>query len=73
MMNNSVDFRTASEQIRDSKHEKICALYVQLRAKYPKTAPSRIFMVIANQAGIQMTPQGVREVLIRRNYYQPQK
>lgn len=67
----TIDFRTASEQLRDDKHEKVCSMYTTLRNKYPKTAPSRIFMVIAGQVG--MTSQGVRNIIIRNNLYQPSK
>lgn len=67
----SLDLRTPIERERDAEHSRICDMYVELMAKFPKASPNRLFTVIAGRSN--MSIPGVRNILIKHNLYQSKR
>ena len=63
----ALDIRTPIEKERDAEHTRICDMYVELMAKFPKASPNRLFSVIAERCNKSVP--GVRNILIKRNLY----
>lgn len=62
-----LDLRTRAEREREAVYSKVCQMYVELRAKYPKAKTNRIFIAIAAQ--VNRTVPNVREIVIKHGLY----
>ncbi|MBE6177358.1 MAG: hypothetical protein IJN51_00980 [Alistipes sp.] len=61
------DLRTPVEKAREDKHQRICAMFLDLSNKHPDTAPHRIFGIIARAE--TMTVPGVKHILVTNGLY----
>ena len=64
------DLRTPIEKARDEKHQKRCAMFLDLSNKQPNVAPHRIFGAIAQAVG--MTVPGVKHIIVQNGLYTTQ-
>ena len=63
-----IDFRTPAQKKREEARLKVCKVYQQTMEVAPKgTSRNRIITVVAYQLG--MTPQGVKNILVRNGLY----
>lgn len=62
-----LDLRTPIEKERDAFHSKICQMYVELSARFPKASPNRIFSTIAAQ--VNRSVPNVRDIIIKKGLY----
>ena len=63
----AVDFRTPAERAREEKHNRICAMFLDLSNKNPNVAPHRLFGIIA---GVEaMTVPGIKHILVQNGLY----
>ena len=62
-----LDLRTPIEKERDAFHSKICQMYVELSARFPKASPNRIFSTIATQ--VNRSVPNVRDIIIKKGLY----
>lgn len=63
----AVDLRTPAERAREEKHNRICAMFLDLSNKQPDVAPHRIFGAIAQAEG--MTVPGVKNIVMQNGLY----
>lgn len=62
-----LDLRTPIEKERDAFHSKVCQMYVELSARFPKASPNRIFSTIAAQ--VNRSVPNVRDIVIKHGLY----
>lgn len=62
-----LDLRTPIEKERDAFHSKICQMYMELSARFPKASPNRIFSTIAAQ--VNRSVPNVRDIIIKKGLY----
>lgn len=62
-----LDLRTPIEKERDAFHSKVCQMYVELSARFPKASPNRIFSTIAAQ--VNRSVPNVRDIIIKKGLY----
>lgn len=62
-----LDLRTPIEKERDALHSKICQMYVELSARFPKASPNRIFSTIATQ--VNRSIPNVRDIIIKNGLH----
>ena len=62
-----LDLRTPLEKERDAFHSKVCQMYVELSARFPKASANRLFSTIAAQVN-RSTPN-VRDIIIKNGLY----
>lgn len=62
-----LDLRTPIEKERDAFHSKVCQMYAELSARFPKASPNRIFSTIAAQ--VNRSVPNVRDIVIKHGLY----
>ena len=63
-----LDLRTPIEKEREAFHAKVCQMYVELKSRYPKASPNRIFSTIAAQ--VNRSIPNVRDIVIKHGLYE---
>lgn len=63
--------KTKKELKTIALHKKVCAMYQELNNAYPDAPSYRICHTIA--AELSMTPQGVRNILVKNKVYEPRR
>ena len=62
-----LDLRTPIEKEREAVHSKVCQMYAELSARFPKASPHRIFSTIAAQ--VNRSVPNVRNIVIKHGLY----
>jgi thymidylate kinase len=62
-----LDLRTPLEKERDAFHSKVCQMYVELRARFPKASANRLFSTIAAQ--VNRSVPNVRDIIIKNGLH----
>ncbi len=70
-MTEQIDLRTPLQKARDEKHRSICDAYTELHTQNPECSHNRLCEVLG--ALFEMTPQGIKRVIINNGLYTPQK
>lgn len=63
--------KTKKEMKTLALHKKVCAMYRELRKNHPHASMGRICQSIATE--ISISPVGVRNILIKRGEYEPNR
>ena len=63
-----LDLRTPIEKEREAFHAKVCQMYVELKSRYPRASPNRIFSTIAAQ--VNRSIPNVRDIVIKHGLYE---
>lgn len=63
-----LDLRTPIEKEREAFHAKVCQMYVELKSRYPRSSPNRIFSTIAAQ--VNRSIPNVRDIVIKHGLYE---
>lgn len=59
--------RTPAEKEREAFHSKVCQMYAELSARFPKASTNRILSTIAEQ--VNRSVPNVRDIVIKYGLY----